>query len=65
MNPDSEHAAGPPEPDPVVERYKLDIDFTLVERNLRLTPEQRIVQLMNRARDLEELREAARAARPT
>jgi hypothetical protein len=32
--------------DPVLERYKKDIDFTLVERNLRLTTEQRARQLV-------------------
>ena len=31
--------------DPVIEAYKKDVDFTLVERNLRLTIGQRAQQL--------------------
>lgn len=33
--------------DPVVEVFKRDVDFTLVERNLRLTTEERARQLVN------------------
>lgn len=33
------------EPDPVIEAYKKDIDRTLIRRNLRLTPEQRLQEL--------------------
>ncbi|MSU59364.1 MAG: hypothetical protein EXS35_14535 [Pedosphaera sp.] len=36
--------------DPVVEVFKRDIDFTLVEKNLRLTTEQRAQQLVNATR---------------
>lgn len=32
-------------PDPVVEVFKRDVDRTLFERNLRLTPSERIEQL--------------------
>jgi hypothetical protein len=33
--------------DPVLEVFKQDIDFTLVERNLQLTTEERARQLVN------------------
>ena len=36
--------------DPVLEVFKRDIDFTLVERNLRLSTEQRAQQLVNATR---------------
>jgi hypothetical protein len=38
--------------DPVVEVFKRDIDFTLVERNLQLSIEQRAQQLVNATRFL-------------
>lgn len=50
------------DPDPVVEAYKAGIDRTLVERNLRLTPEERLRQLMRLQRFAEELRRAGAAA---
>ena len=36
--------------DPVLEVFKQDIDFTLVERNLRLSTEERAQQLVNATR---------------
>ena len=36
--------------DPVLEVFKRDIDFTLVEKNLRLSTEQRAQQLVNATR---------------
>ncbi len=36
--------------DPVLEAFKRDIDFTLVERNLRLSTEERAQQLVNATR---------------
>ena len=33
--------------DPVLEVFKRDMDFTLVEKNLRLSTEQRAQQLVN------------------
>jgi len=36
--------------DPVIEALKRDIDFSLVERNLRLTTEERAQQLVNATR---------------
>jgi hypothetical protein len=42
--------------DPVLEVFKRDIDFTLVEKNLRLTIEQRAQQLVNATRFLRKFR---------
>ena len=50
----------PPPPDPVIEVYKRDIDRTLLRENLKLTPEQRVVQLMELQRALEEMQKARR-----
>ena len=50
--------------DPVVEAYKKDIDRTLIRENLKLTPEQRILQLMRLQAFAEELQAAGRRARP-
>ena len=36
--------------DPVLEVFKRDIDFTLVEKNLRLSTEERAQQLVNATR---------------
>ncbi len=43
-------------PDPVLEVFKRDIDFTLVEKNLLLTTEQRAQQLVNATRFLRKFR---------
>jgi hypothetical protein len=51
------------EPDPVIEAYKRNVDRTLLRRNLLLTPEQRLVQLMELQRFAEELRRAGKKAR--
>ena len=42
--------------DPVLEMFKRDIDFTLVEKNLRLTMEQRAEQLVKATRFLRRFR---------
>ena len=42
--------------DPVLEVFKRDIDFTLVEKNLRLTTEQRAQQLVNATRFIRRFR---------
>ena len=42
--------------DPVLEVFKRDIDFTLVERNLRLTTEERSQQLVNATRFIAKFR---------
>ena len=49
--------------DPVVEAYKPGIDVTLIERNLRLTPEERLLQLMELQRFADELHRAGDSAR--
>ena len=56
----------PPKPtplllsDPVIEAYKKDVDRTLIRENLKLTPQQRIENLMALQRFAEELRESGR-----
>jgi hypothetical protein len=37
-------------PDPVLEVFKRDIDFSLVEKNLQLTTDERAQQLVNATR---------------
>lgn len=49
--------------DPVVEAYKKDLDRSLIRENLKLTVEQRFVQLMKLQEFAQELREAGRRAR--
>ena len=49
--------------DPLIEALKRDIDMTLLERNLKLTPQQRIDQLVEMQRFAAELVEAGRKAR--
>ncbi|MGQ0653334.1 MAG: hypothetical protein ACT4P4_13885 [Betaproteobacteria bacterium] len=53
----------PTRPDPVIERYQRDVDRTLLRRNLRLSPEQRLNQLQELARFADELRRAGRKAK--
>ncbi|MBI1748074.1 MAG: hypothetical protein HYR55_16030 [Acidobacteria bacterium] len=47
-------------PDPIIEAYKRDVDRTLIRENLRLSVEQRFVQLMAMQEFAEELRRAGR-----
>jgi hypothetical protein len=42
--------------DPLLEVFKRDIDFSLVERNLRLTTEERAQQLVNATRFIAKFR---------
>ncbi|MEP6662682.1 MAG: hypothetical protein ABJC04_03360 [Verrucomicrobiota bacterium] len=42
--------------DPVLEVFKCDLDFTLTERNLKLTTEERAQQLTNATRFLSKFR---------
>lgn len=49
--------------DPVIEAFKRDVDRTLLRENLRLTPEQRVLQLMETLRAAEEFARAGRRAR--
>lgn len=51
-------------PDPVIEAYKRDVDRTLLRRNLKLTVEQRLVQLMELQRFAKEVRRAGREMKP-
>jgi hypothetical protein len=51
-------------PDPVIEAYKKDIDRTLIRESLKLTPEQRLLQLMKLQEFAEELQAAGRRVRP-
>lgn len=55
---DSELPEGPSAEafDPVIEVFKRDIDFTIVERNLRLSTEQRAQQLVNATRFIDKFR---------
>jgi hypothetical protein len=48
--------------DPVVEAFRADVDVTLLERNLRLSVEERFLQLMELQRFAAELQSAGRKA---
>lgn len=48
----------PIEPDPVIEAYKKDVDRTLIRENLKLTPHQRLENLIKLQHFAEELRSA-------
>jgi hypothetical protein len=52
----------PAEVDRLVEELKKDVDRTLIRENLKLTVEERLVQLMKLQEFAEELRRAGRAA---
>lgn len=56
------HAAEGLPPDPVIEAYKKDIDVTLLDENLKLTVEQRILNLQSFAEFALELRKAGKTA---
>ena len=49
-------------PNPVIEAYKRDVDRTLLRENLKRTPEERILRLMELQKFAEELREAGKRA---
>lgn len=51
------------EPDPVIEAYKKDVDVTLLDVTLALTPAQRVERLQAFLETVEELRRAGEAAR--
>lgn len=46
--------------DEIIELYKLGIDVTLIDENLRLTPSERLLKLQDFAKFLEGVREAGR-----
>lgn len=50
-------------PDPVIEAYKKDVDDTLLRENLKLTPEQRVRNLMALQEFIEEVQRAGQRAR--
>jgi hypothetical protein len=49
--------------DPVIEAFKKDVDRSLLRENLRLTPEQRVLELMSLLQAAEEFARAGREAR--
>jgi hypothetical protein len=49
--------------DPVIEAYKRDVDRTLLRDALRLTSEERLVELQRLVAFAEELRRAGREAK--
>ncbi|MGZ5427250.1 MAG: hypothetical protein ACXWE1_08575 [Thermoanaerobaculia bacterium] len=51
----------PTEVDRLVEELKKDVDRTLIRENLKLTVEERLVQIMRLQEFAEELRRAGRA----
>jgi len=53
---------GHPEPDPVIEAYKRHVDRTLIRENLKLTPEERLLNLMRLQAFADELRRAGQEA---
>jgi hypothetical protein len=52
-----------PDQDLLIEALKKDVDVTLLQRNLKLTPQQRIDQLVEMQRFAAEIAEAGRRAR--
>jgi len=53
------------EPDPVIEAYKKDIDRTLIRENLKRSVTERFERLIEMQRLADEMRRAARAAKPS
>jgi hypothetical protein len=53
-----------PEPDPVIEAYKRDVDRTLIRENLKRTIEERLQALIELQRFAEELGRAGKRAAP-
>jgi len=49
--------------DPVVSAYRAHVDRTLIQKNLKLSVEERFLQLMELQRFAVELREAGRQAK--
>ena len=48
--------------DPVIDAYRAGLDLTLIEENLRLTPEERLLKCMELQRLADELHRAGREA---
>lgn len=53
-----------PSPDPVIERYKVDVDRTLIRENLRKSHEERLLTLQRMQAFVDELRAAGKTIRP-
>jgi hypothetical protein len=53
----------PTSTDPVVEAYKRDIDWSLVRENLKKTPEERVLALMELIRLADEAQGAGHSLR--
>jgi hypothetical protein len=60
---DADKTSEPGEPDPVVRAYLAGIDRTLIAKNLALSPEERLRQLMALQQTAAALRRAGREAR--
>jgi hypothetical protein len=60
---DNPQVSTEPRPDPIIELYKKNVDVTLLRENLKLTPEQRWLKLMDLQRFAAELQRAGREAR--
>ena len=52
------------EEDPVIEAYKKHVDRTLIRKNLKLTVEERVIQLAKLQDFAEELRQSKARKRP-
>jgi hypothetical protein len=52
-----------PSSDPVIERYKQDVDRTLIRENLQKSHEERLLTLQRMQRFVDELHVAGRTAR--
>lgn len=63
MKLEDEHTNNGSSIDLIIERYKQDVDRTLLRENLKLTPTERLQQLMNMQLFAEEARRAGRKLR--
>jgi hypothetical protein len=52
-----------PSPDPVIERYKRDVDRTLIRENLHKSHEERLLTLQRMLAFVDELRAAEKTTR--
>ncbi len=60
-NSSTQHAI-PLQPDPVIERYKQDVDRTLLRQNLKLSVDERFLKLIALQCFAEELRRSGKTA---
>ena len=52
-----------PGPDPIIERYKADVDRTLIRENLKKSHEERLLTLQRMQAFVDELRAAGQTVR--